>query len=162
MLPLLASAAVLVGLLLTSATLGSVAIAPADVLGAAVHGFARALGVEGGPIDLAETIVVHIRLPRVLAAAAVGAALALAGAAFQAVFRNPLADPYLLGAASGAGLAAASVLVLGVGGAWWAGAGVGTAAFVGAIATVVLVVALARQGTRVPVVPLVLAGVVVG
>ncbi|MDF1524071.1 MAG: iron ABC transporter permease, partial [Trueperaceae bacterium] len=94
--------------------------------------------------------------------AAVGAALALAGAAFQAVFRNPLADPYLLGAASGAGLAAASVLVLGVGGAWWAGAGVGTAAFGGAIATVALVVALARQGTRVPVVPLVLAGVVVG
>jgi iron complex transport system permease protein len=153
---------VLVVLLLTSATLGSVAIAPSDVFGAAVHGLARALGFEVGPIDLAETIVVHIRLPRVLAAATVGAALALAGAAFQAVFRNPLADPYLLGAASGAGLAAASVLVLGVGGAWWAGAGVGAAAFVGAIATVVLVVALARQGTRVPVVPLVLAGVVVG
>lgn len=156
------SVAVLVLVVLGAAMLGSVALAPGEVFAAVGRALARALGVASAPVDLAETIVVQIRLPRVLAAAVVGAALALAGAALQGVFRNPLADPYLLGAASGAGLAAALVLVLGTAGAWWASAGVGVAAFVGALATVALVVALARQGTRVPVVPLVLAGVVVG
>jgi len=92
----------------------------------------------------------------------VGAGLALAGAAFQGVFRNPLADPYLLGAASGAGLAAATLMVFGAGSAWLAGWTVGAAAFVGATLTVATVVALARRGRRVPIVPLVLAGVVVG
>jgi iron complex transport system permease protein len=156
------SAALLVLALLGAATLGSVALSPLEVAGAAGRGLARALGVLDTPADVAETIVVRIRLPRVLLAATVGAGLALAGAAFQGVFRNPLADPYLLGAASGAGLAAASVMVLGSATAWWASAGVGAAAFVGAVATVALVVALARQGPRIPVVPLVLAGVVVG
>ncbi len=157
-----ASVAVLVLVVLGAAMLGSVPLAPGEVFAAVGRAVARALGAIEAPADLAETIVVQIRLPRVLAAAVVGAALALAGAALQGVFRNPLADPYLLGAASGAGLAAAVVLVLGTAGAWWASAGVGVAAFVGAIGTVALVVALARQGTRVPVVPLVLAGVVVG
>lgn len=142
--------------------LGSVPLTPGEVFAAVGRAVARPLGAIDAPADLAETIVVHIRLPRVLAAAVVGAALALAGAALQGVFRNPLADPYLLGAASGAGLAAALVLVLGTAGAWWASAGVGVAAFVGALGTVALVVALARQGTRVPVVSLILAGVVVG
>lgn len=157
-----ASAVALALAVVAAASTGSVALGPAEVVGAALRGALRAVGGDLGAADLAETIVVRIRLPRVLAAATVGAALALAGAAFQGVFRNPLADPYLLGAASGAGLAASAVLVLGAAGAWWAGAGVGVAAFVGAVATVALVVALARQGARVPVVPLVLAGVVVG
>jgi iron complex transport system permease protein len=158
----LGSAAVLVFVVVGAAMLGSVPLAPSEVIAAIGRAVGRGLGLVVAPADLAETIVVQIRLPRVLSAATVGAALALAGAAFQGVFRNPLADPYLLGAASGAGLAAAMVLVLGTAGAWWASAGVGAAAFVGAIGTVVLVVALARQGTRVPVVSLVLAGVVVG
>lgn len=156
------SIAVLALVLLGATMLGSVPLTPVEVFTAVGRAIGRALGAANAPADLAETIVAQIRLPRVLAAAVVGAALALAGAAFQGVFRNPLADPYLLGAASGAGLAASVVLVLGTAGAWWASAGVGAAAFVGAIGTVALVVALARQGTRVPVVPLVLAGVVVG
>ena len=156
------SVAVLVLVVLGAAMLGSVPLTPVEVFAAVGRAVGRALGMASAPADLAETIVAQIRLPRVLAAAVVGAALALAGAALQGVFRNPLADPYLLGAASGAGLEAAVVLVLGTAGAWWASAGVGVAAFVGAIGTVALVVALARQGTRVPVVPLVLAGVVVG
>ena len=157
-----ASVAVLVLVVMGAAMLGSVPLAPGEVFAAVGRAVGRVLGVACAPADLAVTIVVQIRLPRVLEAAVVGAALALAGAALQGVFRNPLADPYLLGAASGAGLAAAVVLVLGTAGAWWASAGVGVAAFVGAIGAVALVVALARQGTRVPVVPLILAGVVVG
>lgn len=156
------SAAALAGVLLLAATLGSVPVPPLEVVAAVGRGLVRLLGAASATPDVAETIVTQIRLPRVLAAATVGAGLALAGAAFQGVFRNPLADPYLLGAASGAGLAAASVLVLGASTAWWSGLGVGGAAFVGAVATVALVVALARQGTRLPVISLVLAGVVVG
>ena len=53
-----------------------------------------------------ETIIWEVRLPRVIAAGLVGASLALAGGAYQGIFRNPLADPYLIGVASGAGLAA--------------------------------------------------------
>jgi iron complex transport system permease protein len=160
--PLLASAAALTVALVGAAAVGSVPIAPAEVARVIAQALGRALGVVDAPASVVETIVVQIRLPRVVAAAVVGAGLALAGAAFQGVFRNPLADPYLLGAASGAGLAAASVMVFGAGAAWAAGWSVGAAAFVGATGAVALVVALARRGRRVPVVPLVLAGVVVG
>ncbi len=148
--------------LVGAAAVGSVAIPPMEVVAAIGRALGRLFGAALAEPDLAETIVVQIRLPRVVAAAVVGAGLALAGAAFQGVFRNPLADPYLLGAASGAGLAAAILMVFGVGSAWLAGWTVGAAAFVGGTLTVAAVVALARRGRRVPVVPLVLAGVVVG
>jgi iron complex transport system permease protein len=98
----------------------------------------------------------------VLLAAAVGAALALAGVAFQAVFRNPLADPYLLGAASGAGFGAAAAMVLAPAAIAASGLGVGGSAFVVALVTVAGVVTLARRGGRLPIVPLILAGVVLG
>jgi iron complex transport system permease protein len=166
--PLAASGIALLVAMVGAAAVGSVPIPPADVAQAVVRGLVRALGwgsffgVADAAPTIAETIVVQIRLPRVVGAAVVGAGLALAGAAFQGVFRNPLADPYLLGAASGAGLAAASVMVFGSGAGWLAGWSVGTAAFAGATLAVVVVVALARRGRRVPVVPLVLAGVVVG
>ncbi len=62
------------------------------------------LGLASGLSDQEQAIVVDIRLPRVVLGLLVGATLSLAGASYQGVFRNPLADPYLLGAASGAGL----------------------------------------------------------
>jgi iron complex transport system permease protein len=64
------------------------------------------LGVKGGLTGQDRTVLLDLRLPRALLAALVGAALATSGAVYQSVFRNPLADPYLLGAASGAGLGA--------------------------------------------------------
>jgi iron complex transport system permease protein len=63
-------------------------------------------GVKGGLTGQDRTVLLDLRLPRALLAALVGAALATSGAVYQSVFRNPLADPYLLGAASGAGLGA--------------------------------------------------------
>ncbi len=135
---------------------GSVYISPREAFVAIGH------GLSGQLSGTADTIIWRLRLPRVLLAALVGAALALAGASFQGVFRNPLADPYLLGAASGAGLGAVSVMVLGGGVPWLLALGVPIAAFVGALLAVLSVLLLARQGTRLPAVGLILAGVVVG
>ena len=111
-------------------------------------------------------IVWEIRLPRTLGAWLAGALLGLAGAIAQGLFRNPLADPYLLGSASGAALGVALALV-GMSGAWFAEQGHGLralgltgAAFTGALAAVLLTLGLARgvQHTL----RLLLAGVVVG
>ncbi|MDW8335910.1 MAG: iron chelate uptake ABC transporter family permease subunit [Tepidimonas sp.] len=132
---------------------------------------------DDGAAALAAQIVVDIRLPRALGAWAAGALLGLAGAVAQGLFRNPLADPFLLGSAAGASLAVALALValggaagmLGAGGgpAWsvlssslWVRLGLTGAAFVGALAAVLLTLALARgvQHTL----RLLLAGVVVG
>ncbi len=68
------------------------------------------LGVPGGAHGQPRTVILQLRLPRVLLAALVGSALATSGAVYQTVFHNPLADPYLLGAASGAGLGATIAL----------------------------------------------------
>jgi len=109
-------------------------------------------------------IVWDIRLPRSLGACAAGALLGLAGALAQGLFRNPLADPYLLGSASGASLGVAVALAL-LGGnpiatEWWVRLGLTGAAFVGAVLAVLLTLVLARgvQHTL----RLLLAGVIVG
>ena len=113
---------------------------------------------------VASQIVFDIRAPRSLGAWAAGALLGLAGAVAQGLFRNPLADPFLLGSASGASLAVAmSLAVLGVSPfaeAFLVRVGVTGAAFVGAVAAVLLTLTLARgvQHTL----RLLLAGVVVG
>jgi iron complex transport system permease protein len=109
--------------------------------------------------DATAAIVRDLRLPRVLLAYLIGGSLAVTGASLQAVVRNPLADPYLLGLSGGAGLGAVGAIALGLGGAWV----VPLAALVGALLAIVLVyrVAVAAGGqldTRV----LLLAGVVVG
>jgi iron complex transport system permease protein len=113
---------------------------------------------------VAQQIVWDIRLPRSLGAWLGGALLGLAGAVAQGLFRNPLADPYLLGSASGASLGVGVYLSLFGGSAWamsaWLGLGLTGAAFVGAVLAVVLTLVLARgvqQTLR-----LLLAGVVVG
>ncbi|MCU0930108.1 MAG: iron ABC transporter permease, partial [Burkholderiaceae bacterium] len=114
-------------------------------------------------------LVWQLRAPRTLGALAVGALLGLAGAIAQGLFRNPLADPYLLGSAAGAGLGVAVVLVAGTGVGWTlapelagplARVGIVAAAFAGALGGVGLALLLAGGATR-PLV-LLLAGVVVG
>ena len=132
-------------------------------LGASVGstGFDSVLRVADDP--LAALIVWDIRLPRSLGAWLAGALLGLAGAVAQGLFRNPLADPFLLGSASGASLGVASALALfGVAPAtvWLAKLGLTGAAFVGAVLAVLLTLQLARgvQHTL----RLLLAGVIVG
>ena len=110
---------------------------------------------------LADQIVWQVRLPRVLTAFVVGAGLAVAGTVLQAVVRNPLADPYVLGVSSGASLAAVAVLTLGGAGGTGIAATVGVsgAAFLGALGTLVLVLVLGRTRSRLDPQRLLLAGV---
>ncbi len=106
-----------------------------------------------------EIIIVDIRLPRVILAGLVGAALAVAGAAYQALFRNPLAEPYLIGAAQGAALGAVIGFLLPIS---VAGLGYGVVpalAFVGALLSIFIVYNIARVGRLLPVTTLILAGV---
>ncbi len=100
-------------LLLLALLLGvSVGAAPLSPVGVTAT-LLRELGLplRGGLPQVQSTVLLELRLPRVLVAALVGGVLAMAGAAYQGVFRNPLADPYLLGAAAGAGLGATMVIV---------------------------------------------------
>src|SRR5690348_175782 len=109
-----------------------------------------------------EIIVWQVRMPVVIGAVLVGAALAVSGALFQGMLRNPLADPFLIGTSSGAALGATIAFVLPFATFY------GTffpltmvLAFIGALATVFFVYGIARSGGRTPVVTLLLAGVVV-
>ena len=92
-----------------------------------------------------ERIVIDVRLPRIVAAGLVGAALAYSGTAYQGVFRNPLADPFLLGVASGAGFGAAIAILSPLPSSAYGFGWVPIFAFVGAIVTVSLVYAAARS-----------------
>ena len=110
----------------------------------------------------AELIVWQVRMPVVVGAAFVGAALSVAGVLFQGILRNPLADPFLIGTSSGAALGAAVAFVLPFDTTY------GTffpltpfLAFAGAVTAVIVVYAIARAGGQAPVVTLLLAGVVI-
>ena len=107
----------MLGLVIAAATLvlgvalGNVSVPIADTVAIIGH---RLIGIPQAVTwpQSAETIVIDLRLPRVLTAMAVGAALSLAGATYQGLLRNPLADPYVLGTASGAALGAAIALII--------------------------------------------------
>jgi iron complex transport system permease protein len=121
------------------------------------------LGLTERPAGVArstEVILFQLRLPRVVLAAIVGAALAASGTVFQGLFRNPLADPAIIGVSSGAALGAIAVIVFAGGGTLGA-FGVPLAAFVGALATAFVVYRLARIGPAVHVATLLLAGIAV-
>jgi iron complex transport system permease protein len=129
---------------------GSVDLTTAQVLAA----------LSGGGPDWQRTIVVELRLPRMLLGALVGGGLALAGATFQALLRNPLAEPYILGISGGASVGAVLVLALGLAGtASWA---LPMAALAGALLAIVLVFRVATaSGRSLDVRVLLLAGVVI-
>jgi iron complex transport system permease protein len=105
------------------------------------------------------TIILSIRLPRVLLAGLVGAALATAGATYQGLFRNPLADPYLIGVAQGASLGAVIGFLAPVSFSFGAFGVIPVFAFAGAIIATAAVYLLARTGKTLPVTTLILAGV---
>ncbi len=108
-----------------------------------------------------ELIIWQLRLPNVVAAALVGAALAVAGTLFQGMLRNPLADPFLIGTSSGAALGASVAFVLPLDTLYgYFSSLTPLLAFIGAVITVLLVYAIARTDGRTPVVTLLLAGVV--
>ena len=108
------------------------------------------------------TIILEIRLPRVILAGLVGAALATAGATYQGLFRNPLADPYLIGVAQGAALGAVIGFLLPSTGYNLGFGIIPLLAFAGALVSTSVVYLLARVGKTLPVTILILAGVALG
>ncbi len=103
-------------------------------------------------------ILMDIRLPRIIAAAMVGAALSVAGLLFQGLFRNPLADPYVIGSSGGAVLGATVGMVLLPQLSWMGFSAIALVAFAGSVATIAVVYSLARVGGTTQVVTLLLAG----
>ncbi|MCW4022069.1 MAG: iron chelate uptake ABC transporter family permease subunit [Candidatus Bathyarchaeota archaeon] len=108
-----------------------------------------------------DVIISQIRLPRVICGALVGASLATAGVVYQGIFRNPMADPYVIGASTGASLGSALVFVLGMGVALFGVNSVQVFAFVGSLVTVLFVYTLSKVGSKVPVTTLLLTGIAV-
>jgi len=151
MRPLLASSLFLVIALLLSLAIGSVAIAPSELWNA----------LMGRSSELINTILWEIRLPRTILIALVGAASGGSGAAYQGLFRNPLADPYLIGIAAGAGLGAVLAMSVQWSYSFWGLLATPLAAFAGALLTVTIVYFLARIGQTTPITNLILAGVAV-
>lgn len=154
--------AALAVLLVASATaglaIGSVQVPPGQVWGIGTH----ALGADWVEPDWSRaraTIVLDVRAPRVLLGAVAGAGLAVVGTALQALIRNPLAEPYLLGVSSGASLGAVTVIVFGV--TLFGPVSLPAAAFAGALGALLLVYATARTGGRITSARLVLSGVAV-
>ncbi|CAN5626773.1 iron ABC transporter permease [soil metagenome] len=148
-------AAGLVLAIVLSVGVGAVSISPQQVL-------AIILNHLGLNFDVAYTaqqdaVVWSIRLPRVVLAVLVGSGLAVSGAALQGMFRNPLADPGLIGVSSGAALGA--VIALGLGISWFGIATTPLFAFVGGVTTAVIAYSLARNHGRTEIVTLVLAGI---
>lgn len=152
------SALTLLVVALAAAAVGKAALPfslPFDLLG-------QALGQGGVAVPApSASIFLEIRLPRIVLAGLVGAALSVSGAAYQGLFRNDLADPYVLGVAAGAALGAVVAFVLPLPAAVTRGGAVQLFAFVGAAAVVALVLAIAGQG-RMSGATLLLAGVAVG
>lgn len=146
------SAGFLIAALILSLAIGAVFIPPADIL--------RAL-MGMSTDEIVRTILWDIRLPRTVLIALTGMALGGSGAAYQGLFRNPLADPYLIGIASGAGLGAVVAMTVKWPYSFWGLMAIPLSAFVGALLTVSLVYFLARVGQTTPVTTLILAGVAV-
>lgn len=143
--------------LLLAASLGTVAVPMGDIAAIALkHTFGLSFGAQWS--ETQDMIVWQLRLPRVLGAAVVGAALAAAGVLFQGLLRNPMADPYLLGTSGGAALAATIALFLPVSVGILGFTLVPVAAFGGALGAVLLVYQIARIGARTPITTLLLAG----
>jgi iron complex transport system permease protein len=160
LLPLLILLVVLLAALVLSAGVGPVRIPPGAVVKILLNRLPFFNIAVSWP-DTYPTILFQIRLPNAVLIALTGMALSGSGAAYQGLFRNPLADPYIIGVAAGAGLGA----VLAMAARWPASLlgmlAVPAAAFVGAVATVAVVYSLARVGRTTPVTTLILAGVAV-
>lgn len=145
-------AVVLVASVTLAVAIGPASLSATDVWGSVLHH----LGLGQSPLPgLLDGVVWELRLPRVLTAAGVGAGLAISGAVMQAVTRNPLADPYLLGLSSGASLGAVAVLLLGL------GLVLPLAAFAGAMLALVATLGLASSLGAITPTRTVLAGLAV-
>ena len=135
--------------LLLSLAIGSVFISPKELWQV----------ILGHGTEISTSILWKIRLPRTVLIALTGAALGGSGATYQGLFRNPLADPFLIGIASGAGLGAVIAMSIQWPYSFWGLMAIPMAAFLAALLTVFIVYSLARVGQTIPTTNLILAGV---
>ena len=152
------------GCIIVSALLMIVVASLSTMIGATSVTFADLLAILQGelPADNPQRIIfLELRLPRVITAAMVGASLAASGVGFQGLFRNPLAEPYIIGASSGASLGVALVVVSGLQLSFFSLGATALMAIVGAVAVVMLVVAIASATSIQSASSLLLAGIVV-
>jgi iron complex transport system permease protein len=147
--PYLFSLLVLAIALILSLAIGSVFLTPEQLW--------RALIGHGSQVS--DAILWDIRLPRTVLIALTGMALGGSGAAYQGLFRNPLADPFLIGVASGAGLGAVIAMSVQWPYSFWGLMAIPLAAFVAGLLTIFIVYSLARVGKTIPTTNLILAGV---
>ncbi|WP_394216555.1 FecCD family ABC transporter permease [Brachybacterium vulturis] len=145
--------------LLLCVGIGPVPLSPGLTLEVITHHLGLPVAAPADPA--ADAIIWSVRVPRVLMGTAVGACLAVSGAALQAMVRNLLADPYILGVSGGASTGAAAAILFGVGAALGEYAQ-SVLAFVGALAAALLVFVIARSNGRVTSLRLLLSGVAVG
>ncbi|RCX20110.1 iron complex transport system permease protein [Anaerobacterium chartisolvens] len=158
------SAVVLAALIIFSAATGAANISFIKAMRIMLHSIPLAGGlIPSGDIDTAYSmIVLNIRLPRIILSALVGAGLSVVGAVLQGMFKNPMADPYVLGISSGASLGASIAIALGLEYAFL-GVGIITVfAFIGSVLTMICVYSIARVEGRVPSTTLLLAGIAFG
>jgi len=141
---------------LISITMGSVKVPPLRSLHIL---FQSILGLKGGGNETERAIILSLRLPRAILAGLVGAGLSVSGATFQALLRNPLADPYILGVSSGAAVGAILAILLGLGTFSF---GLPLISFLGALLTVLVVFYFGRQDGKIHPNTLLLAGVIIG
>jgi iron complex transport system permease protein len=163
---LLRPSAIVIGLLLLAVSIviatsiGQVSISVADSVRIILNHLHLA-GESASTQGVKDAIIWDVRLPRVLTACVVGGTLAVSGASYQALFRNPLADPFLLGVAAGAGLGATAVIVSPLPLDYYRFGYVALFAFLGATAAVLITYSLAWVGWTAPTASLVLAGIAV-
>jgi iron complex transport system permease protein len=155
--PFLITGILLAAAFVMSIALGAVTIPPGNALQILANKI-PGLTLDGHWPGYFETILWDLRLPHTILVGLTGAALAGSGAAFQGLFRNPLADPYLIGVASGAGLGAIVIMSIPQAGRFLVPVG----AFLGALLTIIAVYQLAKVGQIVPLTTLILAGVAIG
>ena len=160
---LLLTGAVLLAVFLVSFSLGRYGVPLSEVVRILFHrlwvlvGLDRVLPMAVTWTPEMETVVINIRLPRIVMACLVGCSLSAAGATFQGVFQNPMASPDILGASSGAAFGAALAILLGASTRL-----ITVAAFCGSILTILLVFLVAQRAPGMKTINLILGGIMVG
>ena len=151
---LLSSLLILV--ILFSVTVGSVKVRPSRSITILLQSI---LGLKRGGTETEQAIILSLRFPRALLAGLVGAGLSVSGAIFQALLKNPLADPYILGVSSGAAVGAIVAILMGLSTLSF---GLPLASFMGALLTILAVFYFGRQEGKIHPNTLLLAGVIIG
>jgi len=146
----------LILVILSSVTVGSVKVRPSRSITILLQSI---LGLKGGGTETEQAIILSLRFPRALLAGLVGAGLSVSGAIFQALLKNPLADPYILGVSSGAAVGAIVAILMGLSTLSF---GLPLASFMGALLTILAVFYFGRQEGKIHPNTLLLAGVIIG